>query len=714
MKEETTEVSPSPAAERKRLIENLMSRIKQANSLDLLSIIGMEFFTIPEKHSEMEFGNIQAQYEYIAGLVSAVPCRQDQKMPSPIELEEIKGLVRDIFLSYFPDFLPSPDIVRTMTPEEVGKTEHSFRIFQHYLNVRGEGYPDQLWTAAEELYTQHNDFLKEKFGFSIQEALEIFRWLVGEIEERANIHFREFREFTREPMGIYNRWRKGEISTGEMLSRIEQIRKSGIPQKLESLNEQIKDTFLVKISDIEKRFGSDLASNFVRRFGAKFGEINLKFREPSDFNELNRQPLLLVNSQYVFIPIPMLLWQVPVKTIHYDLTQDSNYEVRYSKIRGEYLEIKAFDLFENIFGHPNIQRGLRYGPNKEYEVDLLITFDTKLLIVQCKSKRLTLPAKQGSFYEIKDDFTKAIQEAYTQANRTRDHILRSPQTEFFGKNGGKLIIERNQFSDIYMVCITAELFGPLVTDVSFLLQKDQADPYPWIVCLRDLELVSEYLADPYLFLHFLKRRLILHGKVLSYDELDYVGNYLKNGLYFEEEFRKGATVINLVGFTEQFDKDYLRKIGKLKTAQVGTSWSNPAFENLLGSIRLIGKKGHSDVILTLLDLSSESRDNLIKLIEDTVEKVRKNGLKHDFTMPLEDFGISFLAETTRDGLRNSVLLESTLKKYKHKRAKWLGMGRDVTDNQFLVNEFAYLEYDWKYDPEMEEATRLLKGTIVSL
>ena len=44
--------------------------------------------------------------------------------------------------------------------------------------------------------------------------------------------------------------------------------------------------------------------------------------------------------------------------------------------------------------------------------------------------------------------------------------------------------------------------------------------------------------------------------------------------YFEKELKKANKIV-LVGYTEQFDAAELKRIGKLKTAQVGSTWSNP-------------------------------------------------------------------------------------------------------------------------------------------
>jgi hypothetical protein len=696
------------------MIKDLILKISQVNALDLLGILGTEFFSSPEKWSiEKSFG--QAHFEYIAGLVSSLPYSESAEMPSRDEVEEIKSIALKILQSYFLDFFPSsPGEAKLITDEDIVKNQKSLYALSEYLILRSEGYPEQLWKAAVDQYAAHNDFLRAKFGFSIEEAVNIFRWLIQKIEERANVHFSDFVSIMKKPMDTYQKLKNGQINEPQLLSIVKEIRSSDIYQKLKSHNKKTKDIFLFRLSELENAFGPELTRNFIKRFGARFGEINRQYREPKDLNDLNKKPILVVGCEHIFIPVPQLLIQVPVKTIYYDLIQDPDYHVVYEKSRGEYLEERAFDLFGGIFHPANIHRKLRYGPDEKDEVDLLIEFDTKILIVECKSKPLTLPARQGTLNEIHDDFTKAIQRAYDQAKRAKDYITQNKTAEFWTVNEKRIVVKSEEASEIFLICVTAELFSAFATDLSTILKKEPDESCPWAICLRDLEIVAQCFTDPYLFLHFLKRRQVLHGRVLSFDELDYVGNYLVNGLFFEEEFKKGTVMIALIGFTEQFDKDYLTKIGKLKTAQVGTSWSNPAFENLIGSIKSIGTKRHSNIILTLLDIDSKARDDLINLIKSTIRNTRRDGRLHDFTMLFENFGISFVSSIRRDGLKEKVIFDATLKKYKHKCSKWLCMGRDVTDDQYLVNEFVYLEFKWQYDPKLEQATKHLKGKRFSI
>lgn len=699
------------------LIKELISKISEINTLDLLSFFAMDLFAPPEEFSKVMHEANQACTEFVAGLLSSKMPVKNGKLPSPEDLKEIKQLWQRIIAGHIFQFLPNKKNVKTYDSREIETIGQAFFISSYFMTVRGEGYPNQLWNAAIEIYSPHNSFLVRKLGFTIQQAIDIFKWLSKEIERRVNEHTQNFVSIMRGPMEIWRKWKEGEINDKEMFSMVEKINKEVLREQIKLHNVQTKNIFIFNKKEIGEKFGKKTISSFLNRFAARFGEINKNYTKPSQLNDLYKKPILIIAEDEIFIPVPQLLYQVPVVTLHYDLIQDPDYEAQYTEFRGRYLEKKASILLGSIFGPFSFFPNLHFTDHKGKpgEIDILIKFDNKIIIIECKSKSLTLPAKQGNLDQIRNDFADAIQLAYDQNKRAIDYIYACEKADFYQKNGTKISVQKDKINGCYSILITANTYATLATDLSNLLKKDPVDPYPWAVCIGDLELISDYLFDPYLFIHFLKRRLILHGHVMSPDEMDYVGCYLQQGLYFEEELKK-ADRITLFGFTEQFDADQLKKMGKLKSAQIGTSWSNPVFENLIGSIKQIGGYGHSDIVLALLDIDSQTRDNLIKFMKKVIGQTIKNGKVHDFTMPGKDFGFSFICDKTRKNLGNRVLFDGKLKKYKYRAKIWLAMGRDVTDPSYLVNEFVYLMDEWKYDPTLEDLVKrhLKKGKKIKL
>ena len=51
------------------------------------------------------------------------------------------------------------------------------------------------------------------------------------------------------------------------------------------------------------------------------------------------------------------------------------------------------------------------------EIDLLVRFGSRVLVLQAKSKRLTIQVRRGNDLQIKDDLKKTIQDSSGQAYR---------------------------------------------------------------------------------------------------------------------------------------------------------------------------------------------------------------------------------------------------------------------------------------------------------
>jgi hypothetical protein len=61
------------------------------------------------------------------------------------------------------------------------------------------------------------------------------------------------------------------------------------------------------------------------------------------------------------------------------------------------------------------------------------------------------------------------------------------------------------------------------------------EPTPWVVSLVDLIVICDFLEDGQMAQYLLRRqRLERDGRVTAHDELDWLGNYIREGLHFED------------------------------------------------------------------------------------------------------------------------------------------------------------------------------------
>ena len=65
-----------------------------------------------------------------------------------------------------------------------------------------------------------------------------------------------------------------------------------------------------------------------------------------------------------------------------------------------------------------------------------------------------------------------------------------------------------------------------------------------------------------------------------------------------------------------------------------------------------------------------------------------------------------MTQCGREGLKEMSATFCAIKKYQTKTKRWIGIGRDVLDNEWFVNEFVYLDFPWRKDPLMDKLLKM--------
>jgi len=141
---------------------------------------------------------------------------------------------------------------------------------------------------------------------------------------------------------------------------------------------------------------------------------------------------------------------------------------------------------------------------------------------------------------------RGIQKAFEQANRLRQRILKEENIILYDRDGNiSTTIKGKSVKNAYCICVTADNFGPIATDLSPLLEKQPDDPFPWAVNIFDLEAFLNALHKKNWGVdqlgEFLEQRSLLHGKAFTGDELEIAGPFVLegslNGLLSQNESR---------------------------------------------------------------------------------------------------------------------------------------------------------------------------------
>ncbi len=247
---------------------------------------------------------------------------------------------------------------------------------------------------------------------------------------------------------------------------------------------------MISKEDLATQFPKTSIDMFFDTFSFKPGSINNTFRYPTDTNELDTKFLMqLGNDGYYAIEVIRLFQTLSAALLQIIL--NGKYDKIYYKHRDQIAQKRTTELLRKVF--PTIYERAYYGYDvpMEFETDLLIPYKKTLLICEIKAAKLRDPLHTiGNIEKIKSDFRDSIQQAYLQALRTKEYILSKPNAQFVSKQGKPLYsFENDGLDDFVLMIVTAESFRSLATNLSFLLDKKQNDPYPLAISLFDLELL---------------------------------------------------------------------------------------------------------------------------------------------------------------------------------------------------------------------------------
>jgi hypothetical protein len=647
----------------------------------------------------------QAGLEHIAGLYSKIPeSSHSETRPRPDQISTLKEMSYKIGR-----YLSGLNEKTALADANDDRTILSHYVFTHFYNVRGEGYPHRLMELFVEKYSVHNQFLQSRLGMTAEQIASVFQRLFLLVSARVNRYLDAYKRIASEITLIRGGLESGELSPNHLRRVIDEMRKKEIDRPFLLTGIDVSGVQLIPRRELAKSFPSPLIRAFLSRFAGRFGQLNAKFQSPTDFNELNARPIIQFGDS-LFVPVPGLLFQAPLRTLYYDCIKDGECRSKFEELLGEFQERKTTEFLSRVFGEKSVHHSLRYGDKNQFQADAVVVFDDRLLIIESKSKKLTASARLGSYAEIVSDFGTAILDAYDQASRLKKFIKQTEFVNLVREDGSLLTLKKSDIAATYIVCVTSESYGALQVQITRLLRKERGEQYPWVVSLPDLDVTCDYISNPYMFIQFLERRARFFGKGISSDELDYVAAYLTNGLPFPRDWEKFGSIL-LSGFAEQFNGEYLKSLGVKYVPLPLRAPDSPEFKHVLQTLQSFGSHGHTSAILVLLDLDEERRRDFVDSINHVTQLTERDGKMHDFTMATDKFGISFLATTSRQDLRDRVVKLGILKKYRHKKRIWLSLGRALDDPRFLVNEFCYLESDWEYDPELEKWAGYLGGNI---
>ncbi|UVL15908.1 SEC-C domain-containing protein [Pseudomonas atacamensis] len=619
---------------------------------------------------------IRTEMSTLIGLMmkSEITC----KLPSPdamqLMIDKTETLLNELHEFMIKDMTMGRDnISLSKKPERLGIA------WREPIFYGGESaYASQYRDLGGKRYAADNSWIYDNKGFTVKEAVSVFTAIS---------------EFQNHKIA---KWMDGLENTD--------------PDELTAL-----PCFMVEVLDLSK-FASIPVSVIQSVFSAFASEsfpTNLAFKTVGDFNAFNAKPILKVDDEKYLVFMLYSVYESFYESPFFWFLEDQKYKKIADKNRGDFTENFAAERLALVFGTDKVHLNVNVfrGTTLIGEIDVLVVYADRVIIIQAKAKKLTIDARKGNDNRLRSDFKAAIQDAYDQGELCAKALL-DASCHLQGADRKKLTL-RGSISKIHICTLLAENYPALAYQTRDFLKYKTTEiiDHPFVMDVFLLDVLCEMLQTPLRFMDYLERRAKINNRIMATHELTVLSYHLTNNLFVDDK----ADLLQL-GDDVSADLEsaiLTRREGLPGTATppgVMTHFKDTTWGNLISSIESDGTVNGLDLGCMLLDMGHDIIVHFNSAVKEVCKASRQDRMHHDAVMAYRGGGVTIHCnEESDDSARKKLEYFCLRRKYQQRAKKWFGIC--FAPDGLTVRFFLTFNFAWEYSSLMESnPIPLKKGT----
>jgi hypothetical protein len=438
------------------------------------------------------------------------------------------------------------------------------------------------------------------------------------------------------------------------------------------------------------------------------GERNRTFQALNDFNAGNAQPMLRKAPDSFILFQAYSFYESLYESPFFWMRDDDSYKDTAFEHRGDFTEEFSAFCLSRVFGTAHTYSNVLLKENAATttgEVDVLVLFANRALVVQTKSKRLTLEARKGNDGAIQKDFSGSIADSYQQALECGQHLL-SRDRKCIDAGGKEIVVPK--LKKIYLLCLVSDHYPALSLQAMEFLAPIVSNeiPAPFVTDIFTLDVLTEMLSSPLHLLSYIDRRTTYGGRVVTGHELNILGYHLSHNLWIPTDvtdiflYDDVASSLDAAMAVRRDDVPGDRTPPGILTISKGS-----AYDSVISQVNN-GPRGELvDLGLMLLRMSSDAAARISRGIEDVARRAQETRKLHDVTLG-DHLGSGITIHSSY--LPASVAVPRLhrhvrVSKYRQKASLWFGIAIHPDSGSLLFGVCA--EFEWKRDDLLEEESR---------
>ena len=628
------------------------------------------------------------ELSYLLGLMVKNPINEDH-LPTfhryQRQFTSARRLMEELHETYLSNAI-SRIINRTMQttmPEEANASDFNDDAMVEAMFYGSNSAHDISYLeVAAKRYKQDADWLQDYLGVPLEEAIAIAQRIKELTPTKYNnrSYPKSFQDHCRQLLSVFT-FHLNDISTGD---------KSRITKCLDA-------------------------------FTSIPGQTNVAFNEPGQYNAVQSSPLIKLSDDRFFVPVVFDLTESIYLSPFYWMREDESYRDRALQNRGDATERITVEYIIGVFGQENVHSGviIKEGKRQFAEIDVLVVHCNKAIVIQAKSKKLTIEARVGNVEALKRDFEDAVQKAFEQGLKCRNALLANEDFDFQWNNEPLAISD--SIDEVFIVCLTGDDYPALASQFRKYLSKSEQEPYPVAINMFDLIYLTYYLSVPIDFLYYLRQRSQHSNYLYSDSELSFLAFHLAEGITRRTDADR--VFVDPNSYFQMIETHYLASRGIYPEIASPNEfvwrWRDPDLDTLVQKLNDDSFDKCVDASFFLFDIYGPDAKDLIAQIRKVEQRALRDGGVRTVSVIFgghnESRGISVVIYP-REQLHRIREFESfaMARKYKARADEWIVMGR-IAGSSDLIDLFWYSNERWENDSDLEimASAILREGTIIS-
>ena len=648
----------------------------------------------PNTYRESEDDRAAAHVEFLA--LQALPLIEDIEVAAPA----VGALASQALQAVRDAFDDTAELItlrsveaarRASSAATTTREEYRREALLESLLVRGKSYPEHTELILRGCLGPFDAECRAVLGFTADDAWRLVDAIGTVISPRVSPRLQAAHE-----------------QADKLLKAVKRARrKGGLPEELSALS-PTQQHRMVRYSAFEKAFSeplglalltaeslaeasgleAEVCAAWLQTMTCPVTEYVDRFHHaPVGGHPVTRLPLLKVPGGYL-APVPSALPEALRPRMEDALRAVPAVWQRYEAARGDWLERISTKRLEEALPGSRSWTGVAWASSTDSsDLDGLVRCDDFALRLQCKAGRVSEAARRGAPSMVEDVQSVVADAVHQHARLTAGLLERGASGLGFNAEqadalGTGLTIE------VVVTLDDITIWSTETHKLRQLVTLPDAEQVPWVLSLGDLLATTDLLTGAELA-HFLTRRQRLEreARVEAHDELDWVGHYLKDGLFFDRYF-DGANPpdrFRLMTFTEPIDTWYFSRAGMLKESVIRPNQGLPA--GLLGLIRRLEHDRPRHWItaaIMLINGDEESRTLLADSLDHTNRRVAEVGWSNA-SQVFSTYGFTVWSDRrySAPGLKTLLARFLDRKIEETDRPTWLALGLG-NDNRLVI------------------------------